>query len=190
MEDSDKSFLTAYLERYRRALVGDTAVFEQICAFRDLAQEVGDAGCKLMFAGNGASASICSHLSVDFTKQGGVRAVNFNEANLLTCFGNDFGYENWVTEAVKAYADEGDVLVLISSSGTSRNVVNAAQQAKSSGMRVVTFSGFASDNPLRELGDIAFWVDSRSYNVIECTHMIWGTMAIDLLIGEVEYGVC
>ena len=189
IQEEDRLFLEGYIEHYRRGLIENEEVFQQICEFRDLALELRESGRKFMVAGNGASASIASHVSVDLTKQGQTRAVNFNEANLLTCFGNDYGYENWVVEAVKAYGDEGDVLVLISSSGTSKNVVNAANYAKDIGMKVVSFSGFAPDNPLRTAADIAFWVESRSYNVIESIHMTWATMAIDLLIGEIEYGV-
>ena len=58
---------------------------------------------KIILAGNGASAAISSHLAIDFTKAAGVRAVTFNESSLLTCFSNDFGYENWVKEALNYY---------------------------------------------------------------------------------------
>ena len=76
-------------------------------------------GKKVIVAGNGGSAAMASHISVDLTKAASIRAINFNEADLLTCFANDFGYENWVAEALKAYADAGDVVILVSSSGAS-----------------------------------------------------------------------
>jgi len=85
------------------------------------------------------------------TKAAGVRAINFNEADLLTCFANDFGYEFWVEKALAAYADSGDCLVLISSSGRSANIVNAGKAAQARGLRLVTLSGFDADNPLRSL---------------------------------------
>jgi len=146
-------------------------------------------GGKLMLAGNGASASIASHLATDFAKQGGVRAMAFNDANLITALGNDCGYENWIAKALDFYADKGDVLILISSSGKSPNVVKAAQRGKELGLYVAAFTGFAKDNPLGAVSDINFWVDSRSYNIIECTHMIWLTAVVDLLIGASEYSV-
>ena len=65
---------------------------------------------KIIIIGNGGSAAIASHLSVDFTKAAGIRAINFNESSLLTCFGNDYGYENWVQHALKFYADENDTV--------------------------------------------------------------------------------
>lgn len=138
-------------------------------------------GCKVILAGNGASAAIASHVAVDLTKVAGVRAVNFNEADLITCFANDYGYENWMAKAVAAYADEGDVAVFISSSGKSPNVLNGAAEARSRGLEIVTLSGFEPENPLRALGDLNLWVDSRSYNVIETTHQSWLLAATDLI---------
>ena len=70
---------------------------------------------KIILAGNGASAAISSHLAIDFTKAAGVRAVTFNESSLLTCFSNDFGYENWVKKTLEYHADKGDLIILISS---------------------------------------------------------------------------
>ena len=88
---------------------------------------------KVIIAGNGGSAAMASHVAVDFTKAAGIRAINFNEADLITCFANDYGYENWVTEAIKAYADANDLIILISSSGQSENITNAAKKAKPNG---------------------------------------------------------
>jgi D-sedoheptulose 7-phosphate isomerase len=181
-------WLQSYFDRYSTALF-KSDVRPQIRAFRGLATEVQRNDAKLLFAGNGASAAIASHVSVDFTKQGGIRAMNFNEADLITCFSNDFGYEHWIAKAVEFYAKPKDAVVLISCSGRSPNVVKAAETARVKGLTVVTFTGFAEDNPLKTRGQINFWVDSRVYNIIECVHMIWLTTVIDLIIGKAEYGV-
>src|SRR6185436_15692354 len=98
------------------------------------------------------------------TKTAGIRAVNFNEADLITCFANDHGYEHWMAKAIEYYADPVDLLVLISSSGRSPNVINAASCARARGMGVLTLSGFDAGNPLRSLGDVNLWVDSHAYN--------------------------
>ncbi len=79
---------------------------------------------KVIVLGNGGSASIASHVSVDLTKNAKIRSVNFNEADLITCFANDFGHENWMKEALRMYCDNNDVVVLISSSGKSRNILS------------------------------------------------------------------
>ena len=92
-------------------------------------------------------------------------------------------------ESVEENAAPEDTVVLISSSGTSANMVNAAATAKSLGLTVVTLSGFDQDNPLRQLGSINFWLDSRAYNVIENVHSIWLTLTIDMIMGKAEYSV-
>jgi D-sedoheptulose 7-phosphate isomerase len=135
---------------------------------------------KLLFAGNGGSAAIASHVSVDFTKAAKIRAINFNEADLITCYANDYGYENWLSEALSSYCDSRDCVFLISSSGQSKNMLRAAEFCKDNHVKLITLTGFRSENPLRSLGLINFWVASSSYNVIEVTHL-------SILLGLVEY---
>ena len=144
-------------------------------------------GGKTIIAGNGGSAATASHVSVDLTKNANIRAINFNEADLLTCFSNDYGYERWVEKAINFYADLGDLAILISSSGTSKNIINGGLKAKNMGLRIITFSGFNADNPLRQLGDINFWVDSKAYNIIEMAHSVWLLAIVDQIIGSMEY---
>ena len=139
---------------------------------------------KVIVAGNGGSAAIASHISVDLTRASKVRAVNFNEADLITCFANDYGYDRWLEKAIEAYADKGDTAILISSSGKSRNIVNAAIKAKELGLNVVTLSGFDSNNPLRKKGDIDLWVDSSVYNVVETIHNIWLAAIVDEIVND------
>jgi len=181
-------WLSDYFTRYAQALQAD-GLEAKLVAFHDLAVATREAGGKLMFAGNGASASIASHARVDFTKQGRVQAIDFNEPNLITCLANDFGFENFMAKAVEFYANPGDVLVLISVSGKSPNAVKAAQYARARGLKIVSFTGSAPDNPLRNLSDIDFWLDSRAYNVVECVHMVWLMTVVDMLVGKAEYAV-
>jgi D-sedoheptulose 7-phosphate isomerase len=93
-----------------------------------------------------------------------------------------------VAEAVGFYGDEGDVLIVISSSGNSENMLNGCQAARSKKFStVITFSGFNADNPLRQLGDINLWVDSKAYNFVENIHQVWLLAIVDLIIGKTEY---
>ena len=186
MSDWSK-WIDDYFARFSCAF--DDSIHENLIAFHDLAIDVRERSGKFMFAGNGASASISSHGAVDFTKQAKVRSVDFNEPNLITAFSNDYGYENWIARAMECYADSGDAAILISVSGTSPNVVNAAKYAKAQGLRVVTFTGKSPENPLKAQGDINFWVDSKAYNVVEAIHMLWITTTIDMVVGKAEYSV-
>ena len=139
-------------------------------------------GKKIILVGNGGSAAMASHVAVDFTKAASIRAINFNEADLITCFANDYGYEHWVEKALEAYADSGDLAILISSSGKSHNILNAAEKANEMGLSVITVSGFLTDNPLRKLGEVNLWVSSSEYNIVEMTHHVWLVAIIDYLI--------
>ena len=136
---------------------------------------------RLFIAGNGGSAAIASHIAIDLANSLSINCLNFNEPSLITCYSNDYGYENWLSSCVKNYCDKKDYLILISSSGTSKNIINSANEAKKKGMKLITFSGFKSSNPLRQKGLINFWVDSDSYNFVESTHLIILLSAIDYL---------
>jgi D-sedoheptulose 7-phosphate isomerase len=143
-------------------------------------------GRKLMFIGNGASAAISSHQSVDYWKTGGMRAVAFNDPALLTCISNDFGYPFVFDKPIEMFADPGDVLMAISSSGRSENILRGARQARAKNCRVLTMSGFDADNPLRGLGDLNFYVRSKSYGHVEIAHLSLSHCILDT-IGSV-YG--
>jgi D-sedoheptulose 7-phosphate isomerase len=137
---------------------------------------------KIILAGNGASATISSHISVDLTKSAGITAINFNEPGLLTCFSNDYGYENWLKKALEFYSLPGDLLILISSSGNSKNIINAAKAAKRMQLNLITLSGFSKRNELQNKGTINFHVDSYNYNVVESVHLIILLQIVENLI--------
>ena len=141
-----------------------------------------------MIFGNGGSAAIASHFSVDLTKNANIRCTNYNESDLITCFSNDFGYEKWVEKAINFYGDKGDVVILISSSGKSQNMINGAKEARKKGIKkIITFTGNQKNNNLKKLGNINFWVDSKAYNHIENIHQVLLLSLIDLIIGKSVY---
>ena len=135
---------------------------------------------KVYVVGNGGSSSIASHVSVDFAKVANIPSDTFNNANLITCFANDYGHENWVKEAIKAYTNQNDILILISSSGTSQNIVNAAQYCKDNKISLITLSGFNADNPLSQLGNVNIHIPSTNYNFIEMAHHIILVSIVDI----------
>ncbi len=153
----------------------------------DLIKKTSATGKKVIIAGNGGSAAMSSHVAVDLTKNAGIRCINFNEADLLTCFANDYGYEAWLSHALKFYADKGDLVILISSSGSSKNILNGAKMAKELGLSLVTLSGFKEANPLSTMGDINLFVDSKGYNIVEMAHHVWLVAIVDRIIGKIEY---
>ena len=162
--------------------------YEDLIKVKEILKSTHSKGKKTLIFGNGGSAAIASHFSVDLTKNARVRCTNYNESDLLTCFSNDFGYERWVEKAIEFYSDEGDSLILISAGGNSPNMVNGAKQARKSKInKIITFTGNQENNNLKKLGDINFWVDSKAYNHIENVHQILLLSLVDLIIGKKEY---
>ena len=185
---TDNQFLKSYLEDLSNLIKPDDDLIKSLIDIRDLLLEVKSHNKKVIIFGNGGSASIASHISVDLTKNTGLRCLNFNEADLITCFANDYGFEHWVEKAIDFYGDDGDLLILISSSGQSENMLNGVKAARNANFKsVVTLSGFDKDNPLSQLGDINLWLDSRAYNFVESVHQIWLLTIVDLIIGSREY---
>ncbi len=173
----------AFLERYTGAMhtlidslsatdpKGELTYADGVVRAMDLVRTVQASNRKVIMVGNGGSAGIASHQSVDYWKNGGVRAMAFNDSSLLTCIGNDLGYEHVFSAPIEQFADRGDIVFAISSSGASPNILNAAKAARNKGCGLITFSGFASDNPLRSLGDLNFHVASSSYGLVEILHL-------------------
>lgn len=185
-EKNNHLWLEEYFGMYRETIFTPD-IYSDLIKIKEIWEESNQRMRKIIFVGNGGSAAIASHCSVDLTKNARIRAINFNEADLITCFANDFGYDEWMAKAVQFYGDEGDSLVLISSSGNSVNLVNAAKTARQLGINVLTLTGFEANNRLKQEGDINLWVDSKAYNIVEMTHHIWLLAIVDMIIGSAEY---
>ncbi len=173
-----KNYFTKYLDKLSKTLINYNE--ESFLKIVKIIKEI-KKNNKIILVGNGGSAAMASHVSVDLTKMCKIRAINFNEADLLTCFSNDFGYENWVREALSSYADKGDLVICISSSGESKNIIHGAKFAKKMGCKVITLTGFDVNNKVKKIGHVNLWVDSKNYNVIEMIHHTWLLSIVDFI---------
>ena len=181
-------FLRQYIKDYSDLILPEADLINTLIEVKDALVTASENGKKVIIVGNGGSAAMASHVSVDLTKNAGIRSINFNESDLITCFANDYGYEHWVEKAVEFYGNKGDVFIGISSSGSSENILNGCRAAqKNNFAKVITFSGMDKQNPLRQLGDINFWVNSIAYNQIENIHQLWLLAVVDLIIGKADY---
>jgi len=132
----------------------------------------------IVILGNGGSSAICSHIAEDYTKVLKKRTLTFTDAARITCYSNDYGYENAYAQFLKEFADEDTLVILISSSGNSHNIINCAKFCVSNNLKLITLTGFKSHNALRSyLSDSALsnwvidlWVNSEEYGVVELTH--------------------
>tara|TARA_B110000027_G_C16105639_1_gene295157 strand:- start:715 stop:1317 length:603 start_codon:yes stop_codon:yes gene_type:complete len=183
----DVNFLENYLNDFSKTIKPNKEIINKLIKVRNLFLKTSKQNGKILIFGNGGSAAIASHVSVDLTKNAKIRTVNFNESDLITCFSNDYGYERWIEKSVDFYADKKDILVLISSSGKSKNMINACKAAKRKKIKVISLTGHTKSNPLSKITDISLWINSKAYNFVENTHQIWLLTICDLIIGKREY---
>lgn len=136
---------------------------------------------RIFFLGNGGSNSICSHMMEDYMKMLAKKTASFTDAAMITCFANDYGWENAMKEWIKFQFNQGDLLVAISSSGESKNILNATKQALEMHGDVITLSGFNEGNSLGKLGHANIIIPVKSYGIVECFHQTVLHMILDHL---------
>ena len=132
-----------------------------------------DRGGNLFLVGNGGSAGVVSHILTDYINVNKLNARTLHESSLLSCMSNDYGYENSFSEPLSTLAREKDLLIAVSSSGRSPNIHNAVKSVQKAGGEAITLSGFGHDNPLRSMGDLNIWLDSKSYGLVEIGHLFY-----------------
>ena len=184
----DSDFINNYWMRYQK-IFSELKNDDSIIKLRDAISNTSFSEGRLIFVGNGASASLASHAATDFTKQAKIQSIAFNDHNLITALSNDYGYENWVVRAIEYYAKPADMLIFISVSGESKNLVKAINYANKKGYLTASLTGSNIDNTLKAKSDYSLWINSKAYNIVESCHTILITLIIDLLVGNPEYNV-
>ena len=113
---------------------------------------------------------MASHFAADVAKNAGIRTNVFTDTALMTALANDLCYEEVYAEQLRWNMKAGDMLVAISSSGNSPNIVRAVKTAQSLNGTVVTLSAMGEDNAIRKLGDLNFYVPAQTYGMAETAH--------------------
>lgn len=126
----------------------------------------------MFFAGNGASATMAEHMSHDFFQNGKVNTYTCSETSHITAISNDLSYEDVFAYRIERILSDKDILVTISSSGNSPNIIKAIKTAREKGVFIVTFSGKGADNKSRQLGDVNFYVPLDTYGLVESAHAV------------------
>lgn len=144
---------------------------------------------RLFFIGNGGSAAIASHMTADFLKNGAMNICSLCDSAVITCMGNDYGYEFVFSQQLATLAKESDLLIAISSSGKSQNIVNAVEVAKNKNLEVITLTGFDSNNPIRQMGDINIYVPCSKYGIVESIHNHILQEIVDLVAERDNMGI-
>lgn len=188
----------SYFEKYERAIADALASTQfrgvdtdipckekGLEEWQKLTLETKSTSGTIYFVGNGASASMSSHMSLDVTKNGGIKSLTFNDSAFLTAISNDIDYESVFALPIEKFGQEDDMLIAISSSGGSANIVAAVNAAKKQKMKVVTLTGMKPENPVRQLGDLNVYVPAETYGIVECCHQILVHCWLDKLM-EIE----
>ncbi len=160
--------LTLYNNIYQRYFIDSKKVDDDINICVKLLKKTQ----RLYFIGNGGSNAICSHMANDFNKNAKLFSLSFTDSATVSCFTNDFGTDNSITEWLKLHFTNNDVLIAISSSGESNNIINACSYAKQCGATIITLSGFEANNRLAQLGTVNFHVPANQFGIVECFHQI------------------
>lgn len=143
---------------------------EGIDQWVEITKKMKDADRTIYFVGNGASAMMAGHMSADATKNGGLKCLFLSETALLTAVSNDISYNDVFSFPLRRFASEGDMLIAISSSGNSENIIRAIEAAKEKRMKIVTLTGLNKENRARKLGDINLYVPGKTYGIVEVCH--------------------
>ena len=178
-----------YLQRFQEALLHTTfentlSYEKNMVAIREIFSQIRDKKRKVYFIGNGGSAGIAIHMTSDFLKNACIRTHSMHDPATLTCLANDFGYSFVFSKQLEQVADEGDLLVAISSSGESENILQAVLSGREMQCRVLTLTGFRETNRLRKMGDDNIYVPSMEYGIVETIHNLILQQIVDEIAAQ------
>lgn len=137
---------------------------------------------QLFFIGNGGSSAIASHMTADFMKNGGMNTYSLYDNAVTTCMGNDYGYEYIFSRPIEFLVREDDLLVAISSSGNSQNIINAIEIARKKKAEIITFTGFELENNVKKMGDLNVYVPCKKYGIVESIHNLILQQIVDIIM--------
>jgi D-sedoheptulose 7-phosphate isomerase len=152
---------------------GDAKILDSEAAFAlwtDWTVQIREQQRTIFLIGNGASASMASHVAADLSKNAHVHTEVFTDLSLITAIANDVSYDEVFAEPLRRRLKKGDMLVAISSSGQSRNILRAVAIAKTLGGIVVTLTAMKAENPLRREGELNLYVPAQTYGMAETCH--------------------
>ena len=175
-----------FLKKYSQIFESKNIV-EDLISLKDKILEINRNNGTIYIFGNGGSLAIADHFAIDMTKNAKIKTLSLSNPSSITCLANDYGYEEWVKKNIEYFVSKEDLVILISSSGSSKNMINAAKYCKAENIFLTTFTGFKEDNSLKKLGDHNFWVNSFGYNLVENIHQVWLLAIVDMIIGKYEY---
>ena len=185
MKNLQHDFFKKYFNNLKN-LIGEIKINELEKYFKLFVKVKNNKG-KIMIFGNGAGASIASHAATDFTKNAKVPAMSFDSSTYLTCLSNDYGYDQVVLKAISHFYKKDDLIILLSASGNSLNMINAAKYCNKNSIQYLSISGFSKKNKLNKISKNKIWIDSVSWNLVEIVQLSILLSYVDRIIGKINY---
>ena len=128
---------------------------------------------KIYFFGNGASAAFANHMALDFSKNGGILSYSLSDSSLLTALSNDYSYDDASVEFLKIYKiNKNDLVITISSSGNSTNIINVIDYCNNNNINTLSLSGLKPDNLSNKKSKFSVFVPAYTYGIVECCHQV------------------
>ena len=146
----------------------------------DILNKLRETKSKIYFFGNGASAAFANHMALDFSKNGKILSKSLSDSALLTALSNDFSFEKAMVEFLKIEeVSKTDLVITISSSGNSPNIVSVLNYCKENSINSLALSGLKKDNKSVTIADFSIYVPMKTYGMVECIHQIFLHLILD-----------
>ena len=143
---------------------------------------------RIFFFGNGASAAFSNHMSLDWSKNGGILSLCLSDSSMLTALANDYDYDHCFLEFLKInMPTENDIIITTSSSGNSPNVVNVLSYCKSKNIKTLALSGLNLENKSMKIADYSLFVPLKTYGMVECIHQVFHHLILDKFMNVEEW---
>lgn len=155
---------------------------EGIDLWTEQARKTQNQGGMQFFCGNGASATMAEHMSHDWFQNAKINTYTCSETAHITAISNDVSYDDVFAYRIARVMSEKDILVTISSSGNSRNVIRAIEEARKKGSFIITISGKSKENQSCQIGDLNFYVPLDTYGLVESSHAVLLHSALDAFL--------
>jgi D-sedoheptulose 7-phosphate isomerase len=136
---------------------------------------------KILIFGNGAGASIASHFANDLSNVANIKTLSFDNSAHITCFANDYGFDNWVKKTIEIFTNKNDFIIFLSASGNSKNMSIAAKYCKVKKIKFFSLTGFQKNNKLNAISKNHIWINSTSYNYVELGQLLILLSIVDIL---------
>ena len=178
MKKKNNFFLENYFKTYLNLV--SQINYDHILNLSNELKKIKKNNNKILIFGNGAGAAISSHFSSDLAKTLKIKAYSFDNSAQITCFGNDYNFENWISKTLEVYLNKNDLVILLSASGNSKNMLKAANYLNKKKINFYSITGFNKNNKLNTKSSKYIWINSKSYNHIEVIQSMILLSSLDL----------